>query len=41
MKIGSMPTPSNRLTPSVGRGMHEKHQVIEEPDEEKSSRPVL
>ena len=35
-----MPTHSNRL-PHMGRGMHDKHQVIEEPDEGKLSRPVL
>ena len=36
-----MPTRSNHLTPHVGRGMHDKHQVIEEPDEEKPSCRVL
>ncbi len=36
-----MPTRFSRLTPQVGRGMHHKHQVIEEPCEAKVSRTVL
>jgi hypothetical protein len=36
-----MLTPFNRLSPMGNRGMHEKHQVIEEPCEVKISSTVL